>query len=115
MRFSPTPVIGSRRAASAEAAVAKLAANCDDVNIARFRYRTKFLISRVPQVGNLTCERIVDHERVGDLVKHRLGLSNYDGGSCLSKRARNLNPASGVGLKPPVRQRGREFEAGRRT
>ena len=47
-----------------ESAVAKLAANCGDVNIARFRDCTKVLISRVPQVGNLTCERIVDRERV---------------------------------------------------
>jgi hypothetical protein len=55
-----------------ETALAKLAANCGDVNIARFRYRTQVPISRVPPVSDLTCERIVDHERVRDLVKHRL-------------------------------------------
>jgi hypothetical protein len=59
-------------AASAEVAVSKLAANCDDVNIALRRDLSNVMLSGHPQVSDLTRERIVDRERVRDLVKHRL-------------------------------------------
>jgi hypothetical protein len=54
MRFLPTRLLVRGIQRLDEVAVAKLAANCGDVNIARFRYRTKVLISRVPQVSDLT-------------------------------------------------------------
>jgi hypothetical protein len=72
MRFLPTRLLVRGIQRLDEVAVAKLAANGGDVNIALRRYRTRVLISRVPQINDLTCERIVDRERVGGLVKHRL-------------------------------------------
>jgi len=64
-----------------ETALAKLAANCGDVNIALRRDCTKALIFRVPQISDPARQRIMNNERVGNLIKHRLGLGNYDGGS----------------------------------
>jgi hypothetical protein len=52
--------------------VPKLATNCDDVNIALRRDLSNVMLSGLPQVSDLTCERIVDRERVGNLIKHRL-------------------------------------------
>ena len=72
------------------------------MNIALRRDCSKVLIFRIPQVGDLTCERIVDRERVGNLVEHRLGLGNNRSGSRLSEGIKNTIPGSGAGLKLPV-------------
>ena len=44
----------------------KLAMNRDDVNIALRRDLSNVMLSGLPQVCDLTCERVVDRERVGN-------------------------------------------------
>ena len=62
------------RHSSAKTQVPKLATNCGDVNIALRRDLSNVMLSGLPQVCDLTCERIVDREWVRNRVEQWLQM-----------------------------------------
>ena len=77
--------------------VPKLAMNRDDLNIALRRDHSNVTLSELPQVCDLTCERIVDRKRIWNYVEQWLQLGNNRGGFCPSKRIKNLTHGAGAG------------------
>lgn len=98
-----------------EIAVPKLATNRDDLNIALRRDHSNVMLSGHPQVCDLTCERIVDRERVRNRVEHWLQMGNNRGGFCPSKRVKNSTPGAGVGMEVARQLTEPGVRGGRRT
>ena len=62
------------RHSSAKTQVPKLATNCGDVNIALRRDLSNVMLSGLPQVCDLTCERIEDRKRIWNCVEQWLQM-----------------------------------------
>ena len=105
------------RHSSATTQVPKLATNRGDVNIALRRDLSNVTLSGLPQVCDLTCERIEDRERIVDRVEQWLQLGNNRGGSRLSEGIKNSTHGAGAGreaarqsTEPGVRVGGLEHQ-----
>ena len=83
--------------------VPKLATNRGDVNIALRRDLSNVTLSGHPQVCDLTCERIVDRERIWNRVEQWLQMGNDRGGSRLGEGIKNSTHGAGAG-REAVRQ-----------
>ena len=55
------------------------------------------MLSGLPQVSDLTRERVVDRERIWNCVEQWLQLGNNRSGFCPSKRIKNSTHGAGAG------------------